>query len=605
MQKRLTEVVIDIAINQYLSDIEPFKTIGIPSNTIVNKTLPGLGATTWEILYKRDSICVLPNVPAIKGKLKKHPNILGVYKGVDKSEVDAYLKSPVTPKKILCTPEGYIDKVKPVLEANHHYKLYNDFFLLLDECDKLVTDVDYRGKITAPIKDFFLFDKKAMISATVLIPSHKQLYTQGFSVLTVKPTFDYRKPIAIINTNNIIATVAEVLSKPRTNPLFIFLNSTDTIHAIIKLLNIEVESKVFCAEDSVKKLSLLGFEEAYSDLDLFDKFNFFTGRFFSSLDIDLDYKPDVVMITDVYLAKHSILDPITESVQICGRFRNGIGEVTHITNFNSNLSSKSENGAREYLNGGYSAYSDISVKIKTSQNEGEVATYKQAIANVEMLKYIDDQEELDPFMVDNFVSEERVKGYYQASINLVNAYDASSHFDIYLTQHRSTVSDEDNMRLMNAKNKTLLIEAVSTLLQKYNTPVPEGTFLFYDPQTEINKLKEKYKEIYEAYELLGYKGLVELEFNKTAVKAAVKKALKEKMIHNPAMVSEIHLKFESGEVYQESQVSNVLAEIYTQYKVNFKVAASHILRYFNGHRTSENNVKAYMLKSPINSTQID
>lgn len=65
----MTKKEIKINKGQYLSDI-----YSIESNTILCKTLTGLGATYTEIKAKRNSIIVEPNVPPIIGKCndKKH-----------------------------------------------------------------------------------------------------------------------------------------------------------------------------------------------------------------------------------------------------------------------------------------------------------------------------------------------------------------------------------------------------------------------------------------------------------------------------------------------------------------------------------------------------
>ena len=44
----------------------------IPTNTILNKTMTGCGATTLEINAARHSIIIEPNVPVIVGKKAKH-----------------------------------------------------------------------------------------------------------------------------------------------------------------------------------------------------------------------------------------------------------------------------------------------------------------------------------------------------------------------------------------------------------------------------------------------------------------------------------------------------------------------------------------------------
>ena len=59
---------------------------GIPTNTILCKTLTGLGATYSEIKAPRHSIIIEPNRPVIIGKCKdpehKGDNLFGVYQGI-------------------------------------------------------------------------------------------------------------------------------------------------------------------------------------------------------------------------------------------------------------------------------------------------------------------------------------------------------------------------------------------------------------------------------------------------------------------------------------------------------------------------------------------
>ena len=51
-------------------------------------------------------------------------------------------------------------------------------------------------------------------------------------------------------------------------PLFIFVNSTDMIHALMKKINLIEQSAVFCSEKSVEKLKELKFKRAYEDWDV-------------------------------------------------------------------------------------------------------------------------------------------------------------------------------------------------------------------------------------------------------------------------------------------------------------------------------------------------
>ena len=52
----------------------------IPTNCIINKLLPGLGATHCELTALRKSIIIEPNVPVIESKAKVHKNSLATIK---------------------------------------------------------------------------------------------------------------------------------------------------------------------------------------------------------------------------------------------------------------------------------------------------------------------------------------------------------------------------------------------------------------------------------------------------------------------------------------------------------------------------------------------
>ena len=93
----------------------------IPTNTILCKTLTGLGATFGEIKAKRNSIIIEPNVSTIQSKLvnPKHANdnLIGVIEKVGVDEVKEYiLNSKGKHYKFLVTPESFY-KVKKAFEA--------------------------------------------------------------------------------------------------------------------------------------------------------------------------------------------------------------------------------------------------------------------------------------------------------------------------------------------------------------------------------------------------------------------------------------------------------------------------------------------------------
>ena len=192
--------------------LDALKRIGygmIPTNTILDKTLTGLGATHSEIHSKRNSIIIEPNVPVILGKLNDNENLEAVYEKCTPYAIKKFLQMDIPYKKILTTPESFKKIRKAAIELN--INIYKDFFCLFDECEKVTQDIDYRSKIVQPIYDFFQFEGKAFVSATPLPMSHKEFERQNFQKIKIVPDYDYKKDLELIVTNSYYKRLKKVL----------------------------------------------------------------------------------------------------------------------------------------------------------------------------------------------------------------------------------------------------------------------------------------------------------------------------------------------------------------------------------------------------------
>jgi hypothetical protein len=426
--------IIKLPINTYLSEIEPFKSFGLDTDCHYNKVVPGIGISTYAIRFFLSNLMTMPNKPVVEAKVNEHnalfPNqqVLGVYKGVTIAKIKAYLLSDVKHKKIITTPEGFNHKV--IKAFSDIATMYKSFYMLVDESERIITDVSWRGAIAAPLNHFFLFDRKGMVSATTLPFSDPRF--EGFKNYIIEPEYDYSRQLTLINTNNVIESLKQKLSSLNSDHVTIFFNSTIGINAVIKGLNLKSKYMVFCAEDSVVNLLRMNipFERATEDFTVnkMKNTNFFTSRYFSAIDIKLDYKPDVILVSDIFFAEHSILDPHTEVIQIPGRFRNGINSLTHITNYNPKLITKTSTEAKFYLEGLFEAYDDFVKAHNRAINPGRKDAYNKAMSESKAHSFYDDGQ-LNTAMIDNFIHEERVKEYYKSSEALERAYgEKSKHF---------------------------------------------------------------------------------------------------------------------------------------------------------------------------------
>ena len=118
---------------QHLSDIYPV----IETNTILNKTITGIGATYSEIKAPRHSIIIEPTRPVIYGKTHdpkhKDDNLKGVCQGVYQDEIADYIETSLNQHKwikILTTPESF-RKVQDAFESLDIDIQSDGYFLLL------------------------------------------------------------------------------------------------------------------------------------------------------------------------------------------------------------------------------------------------------------------------------------------------------------------------------------------------------------------------------------------------------------------------------------------------------------------------------------------
>ena len=154
---------------QHLSEIYPV----IETNTILNKTITGIGATYSEIKALRNSVIIEPTKPVIYGKINnaihKDDNLFGVYQGVYQDKIIEYIERNLREGKyikILTTPESF-RKVQDAFEELDIDIRFDGYFLLFDEIQKTVKDCDYRQDIILPMDLFFECRDKAIVSATL------------------------------------------------------------------------------------------------------------------------------------------------------------------------------------------------------------------------------------------------------------------------------------------------------------------------------------------------------------------------------------------------------------------------------------------------------
>lgn len=214
MQKTLEVEVLNIQKGEYLS--EALKRQGypmLPSNAIINKVMTGTGATYMELdtkLSPRNSIVIEPFKSSVENKVLIFNEAQGVFKEITVKQLTTYLKnSNIQYKKIITTPEGFLNKVLKVARCLK-INVYKEFFCLFDEAEHLTEDTGYRRSISAPMKEFFKFENKALVSATPLKPSKYTLtlfLRHKLRWVEIRPNYDYRETMTLITTRSFYSRV--------------------------------------------------------------------------------------------------------------------------------------------------------------------------------------------------------------------------------------------------------------------------------------------------------------------------------------------------------------------------------------------------------------
>ena len=589
--------------------LDALKRVGcemIPTNTILNKTLTGLGATHSEIHSKRNSIIIEPNVPVILGKLNDKENLEAVYERCTPHTINKYLKMDIPYKKIMTTPESFKKIRKAAMELN--INIYKEYFCLFDECEKLTQDIDYRRKISQPIYDFFQFEQKALVSATPLEMSHPEFERQGFQLIKIEPDYDYKKDLELIVTNSYYKRLRIVLDNLKDSKhICIFFNVTDGIGDLIDNLKV-TDYKVFCSQKSVEKLKKRGIINAYEQIDYpLAKYNFFTCRFYSALDIlNGKHKPDILILTDLRTAQWTMIDPFTEAIQIQGRFRKKgkddvtYNSLTHITTIDPNIRVRSKGEIRNRIDQFIANYN-----LLKEQRDGTEDEFKQKaiLEDMESLKYqdlIDERGDINPFSIDNLYNEERVRAYYQSADALYQAYLATGFFNVTYNNVTECVGDDDIERLNNTKVAIKQREQLVNLIVRMEEWFSMGKITFEGKQELLNLIRKQPEgdDILSAYYKIGKDAIVSAEYKKQLIEKKVKeydKAQAQKLRFSPKVLNEIKAEFPLGIYLPKEDIKQRLQLIYHENGVDYKATQVTIEDYYDCTPSNSKEKPSFML----------
>lgn len=333
----------------------------------------------------------------------------------------------------------------------------------------------------------------------------------------------------------------------------------------MKQLGLLEESAVFCAPKSVDKLKRNKFNSSYEQWgkDNMKKYNFFTSRFFNAVDIELEQQPHVVMLTDVYFAEHTMIDPYTDAIQMVGRFRNGISSITHISNVKEGLPQRTKEEIKGYLICSKEIYRNMKNFYDCATDRASRDAYRAALESLPFNKMLDRNGKENWFAIDNYMDEELMKNYYHDEGALYKAYDNCDSFVSYHKGYYYTVGDYERLK---KENKSLSIKDKRKEIVRQLEMLGECTT---EMELEYRgDLKAADSFIVEAYDVVGKAVIEQLGYSKKKItEAMIQKRYNEKAT-GTEVIQLIKNSFTVGQKYTCKFIKEEIVRIYSLLKIH-------------------------------------
>lgn len=447
--------------------------------------------------------------------------------------------------------------------------IYEECFILFDECEKLVQDVHYRDSIREPMNDFFLFQNKALISATPIIPEKDNRF-DGFARVLIQPDYAYRQKLKLITTNNVLETLQEVIEAKR-GTVCIFCNSIDSIDSFYRLIPELSNACTFCSEDGQYKLWKGNRRKKSMMITELERYNFFTSRFYSAVDIISPNPPHVIFISDLFGATQSVIDPATEAIQIIGRFRGGVNSVTHIASIRPDLECMSSTEIDDWIHGASTVYNNWKFQLARTSNIGERTLLQEAIGENSYLPYLDDKGKPDPFLIANFYEKEQVKRLYTSTDLLCDAYRQTDYFVFSHEERLMPVSDNERMAIQHRLAKKKRAELIVRKLEEMEKM----------SRTTDKKLQKRYQRmlgnlitstadryIYDCFCCFGADFIRQSDYNENKLRTALNASSEHTIKKSAQMRISIQRTFPIGSELSVQEAKSMLKQVYKKMGLN-------------------------------------
>ena len=337
MKKEVIKIPANI---KYLTERDKFieefgKPFELP-NGILNKEIPGCGATTVALTDEHKTIICSPRNELLKNKHEQYPDTLLVIGGVDTIEIEAYLQTAELPKILVS-----YDSVYKLIGC---IKYKSDWRVVVDEFQCLLADSSFKSEIELHFLDNSRsFPYVTFLSATPILDKYLEQIDHFKDMNYYQLDWEEKDIVRVYRerTKNPINAALEIVryyqngnypsvyvngERIYSKECVIFLNSVNNIVNIIKQTELkpeEVNIIVGNSNDNDKQIARIGegFKRGRIPLkgETHKKFTFCTSTAYAGCDF-YSTNAATFVISDCN-RPNTAVDIATELVQIAGRQR--------------------------------------------------------------------------------------------------------------------------------------------------------------------------------------------------------------------------------------------------------------------------------------------
>lgn len=581
----------------YLSTIFPE---GLPYGVILNKTICGLGATYSCIKKVCHTIIIELNLPVIQSKAKDpthaDDNIFPVYGDTKTEDIASYLERTLQCGKfikVLSTPESYY-KLQDALEEIMGSSFYKEIFIVLDEIHKYVVDDHFRdfslGRIT---EEFWKYEKRSVVSATPLLADDPRYTEKGMREIVLQPEWDYKKPLRLTITNDVSQSLKNLLTQLDSRLVFIACNSVKLIRTYIEESDTASDSVIFCAKETAKEIEDEGIK-TYSDWDVqhIGKYNWMTSRFWTGFDLtELPDSPVLIMLTDCNLVEHTMIDPAIDAVQFVGRFRQGVSEIHHITNVNTNHKYRTTDHIKGYQEAQKEAYNKINALISLQDNNDIKSALHEILKSCPWSKNLNGSLEINHLAVANNAHTLAMQAIYSGKEHIEEAYQRSSFkVDVFTEQYDERVIKIKNMPGHWKQRKTMM--EMLDEAQKYDQG--NGDF-----ETLLREFRECDSWFVDAYLTIGSNAIRECHYKTSVINHLIAKKRNTELKLGEETIKYVKSSFVIGSIYTRKEIKQRLSAIYKEFSIGGAPKATDIKYYFEVKQRKMQEDAAFLIIAPL------